>query len=324
MERQQLNDLIEKFLSGSASEAEKQRLTDWYNQTNEQEVIWEGESVEEKILVQKRMLSKIEQHVHASKTPVIPIYRKYLYRVAAACIGFTVIAGGYLFVNRKSSFNQPVKTVLVTAPGKIKENKYLMLPDSSTIVLRPGSKLHYTFDGKRREVTLDGEAYFDVRHIVAQPFVIHSGKVIITVLGTAFNVSAYEGKQVAVSVKRGKVSVADNNNKILAILTPDQQLVYSPASNTANQQPVNTQQTIAWVKSDMQFNAVPFKELTEKLSIRYGVAVKFDDTALESYSITGRFTGTESLNTVLTRLCGTSSSTYKFYRDSVIITKLNN
>ncbi len=324
MERQQLNELIEKFLNGSANEVEKQRLTDWYNQTNEQEVIWEGDSVDEKILVYKRMLDKIRQHVHVSKTPVVPIYRKYLYRVAAVFIGFTVISGVYLFVNRKVPLTQSVKTASVVAQSKLIENKYLTLPDSSTVILHPGSKLHYTFNGKTRVVTLDGEAYFDVRHIASQPFIIHSGNVITTVLGTAFNISAYPGKKVTVSVKRGKVSVADMGNHILAVLTPDQQLIYSSETHTSNEQQVQTQKTIEWVSSDVQFSAVPFKELAEKLSVRYSVMIKFEDEALESYSITGRFSGTESLKVLLTALCETSSSAYKIDGNTVTIFKTNN
>jgi ferric-dicitrate binding protein FerR (iron transport regulator) len=120
------------------------------------------------------------------------------------------------------------------------------------------------------------------------------------------------------------VGVTDEVKKTSVFLTPNQQIVISSDNMKVLQKAVQAQQTISWVSSDMQFTAVPFKELAEKLSIRYGVMVKFNDATLENYLITGRFTGTESLNEVLKALCGTSSSTYKINGSTVILDKLNN
>lgn len=90
------------------------------------------------------------------------------------------------------------------------EHKFLLLSDSTQVWLNASSTINYPehFDEKKREVYLNGEAYFDVKHADKVPFIIHTGDVTTVVLGTAFNVKAYEGQQhITVTVKRGKVQV---------------------------------------------------------------------------------------------------------------------
>ncbi len=322
MDEQHIQALVDKVLAGSATELEKKEITEWYESRNETQQIWESDFADEERIVEERMLLKLQKHMDSTK-PRIRLMRPGLLLKVAAIFIVAIMVSAYFYI-RNSPGKQLLVASSVNAPLKYTENKFLLLPDSSTVIMHPGSQLHYAFNGKTRDITLVGEAYFDVKHIASQPFIIHSGNVITTVLGTAFNISAYPGKKVTVSVKRGRVSVADVHNRILAVLTPDQQLVYSPETHTSNEQQVQTQKTIEWVSSDVQFSAVPFKELAEKLSVRYGVTIKFEDEALESYSITGRFSGTESLKVLLTALCETSSSAYKIDGNTVTISKINN
>src|SRR5207248_3097180 len=98
--------------------------------------------------------------------------------------------------------------------------RHIVLPDSSTVVLHAGSRLLFpeAFSVNTREVTLVGEAYFDIVHREAQPFIIHTGQLKTTVLGTAFNIRAYDSSQeVMVSVTKGRVRV-ESGNQVLAEL----------------------------------------------------------------------------------------------------------
>src|SRR5882757_5500278 len=100
------------------------------------------------------------------------------------------------------------------------EYKYLLLPDSTQVWLNASSSLEFPdhFKPGKREVILSGEAYFDVKHADKSPFVIHTGKISTTVLGTAFNIKAYPDREnIIVSVSRGKVKV-NYNNTLLATL----------------------------------------------------------------------------------------------------------
>src|SRR5687768_11794332 len=108
----------------------------------------------------------------------------------AACVAFIIIFSGaalFYFNNEISSASTHSAAALdMRQPGFIK------LPDGSTVVLNGGSKLEFpeSFAPDVREVTLKGEAYFDITHDPKRPFVVHTGKVRTTVLGTAFNIKA--------------------------------------------------------------------------------------------------------------------------------------
>ncbi|MGJ1499513.1 FecR family protein [Sphingobacterium spiritivorum] len=107
------------------------------------------------------------------------------------------------------------------------ENKVLHLADGTTVWLNGSSRLEYPQEfekDKPREVTLIGEAYFEVHKAADWPFIVHTGSVRTTVVGTQFNVKAYPGmKDVMVAVKSGKVKVS-KNDKLLAVLQKDQEL----------------------------------------------------------------------------------------------------
>lgn len=106
------------------------------------------------------------------------------------------------------------------------EHKFLLLNDSTQVWLNASSTINYPehFDEKKREVYLNGEAYFDVKHADKVPFVIHTGEVTTVVLGTAFNVKAYQGQQhITVTVKRGKVKVM-KADKVVSTLVRGQEV----------------------------------------------------------------------------------------------------
>ncbi len=310
MEEQHLLGLIDKFLNGTANSFEKRQLDDWYQKNNEEETVWLSDTSDEEELIQQRMLLKIKEHVVNTRRPVRPLFSRMMPKVAAVLAGIAVLSGYYFYKTQGKASPKAILTASMQASEKLLENKYVLLPDSSTVLLHSGSKISYTFNGKTRELTLEGEAYFDIKHMQYQPFIIHTGKVTTTVLGTAFNIKAYPNQKITVSVTRGRVSVADGNKKILAILLPDQQVVYNELTKVTDQHKVNASQIMEWANSDMQFNDMPFKQLADRLSRRYDVEVKFQHAELENCLITGRFNGTEPLDSALKIVAATMATTY--------------
>lgn len=317
MEEEILLSLLDKYLAGTATELEKKKLNEWYAQQSNVEVIWETESLNEEHDVEQRMKNYIQGHVRSSKTKIFKLNRFAFGKVAAVLIGGLVLSGIYFTYNNKSK-TALIKTASIDAPTKFSENRFITLPDSSTVILRPGSEIQYKFDNKTRQVTLIGEGYFNIKHIISQPFIIHAGNVITTVLGTAFNIKAYKGQNVIVSVTRGKVSVQNEHSKTLAILLPNQQVEYSNITRTANLHNVKAQEVITWAKADMQFNDMPFDQVAEKLSRRYDMKIDFKNPGLENCLITGRFNGTESLDQVFKILTETMNCNYKI--DGQVVT----
>jgi len=318
MEEQDLISLIRKFLAGEASDSEKKILNDWYLQQNEKDVVWDAVSAEEEKEVQARMLKHINKHVKASRPRIVSFNKGFIRRAAAVIIGFMLLLGGYTYFT-KGNKSAKVLSAAVIAPVKFLENKYVVLPDSSVVVLHSGSKIQYTFNGKKRQLSLIGEAYFDIKHKADQPFEIHTGRVITTVLGTAFNIKAYPDQDVTVSVTRGKVSVQDGSKKMLAILLPNQQVSYNEIAKSTRLKTVVSKEVIGWAKSDMQLTDMPFEQVIERLDRRYNVKIEFKNPELAKCLITGRFNGTESLDQVLQVVTETMNYSYKINGETVTV-----
>lgn len=187
------------------------------------------------------------------------------------------------------------------------EFKYLLLPDSTQVWLNAASTLEYPaqFSGNKREVYLSGEAYFDVRHAEQAPFVIHTGSVSTTVLGTAFNIKAYPGlKNIIVSVNRGKVSV--NYGKQAATLTGGQRLKVDRAEETAPAA-VKTAITEAapWKLGNLAYDNETLEDIVKDLERVYNVNIRITEPGMEEIKISTSFrrdVGAEKALEVLCRL----------------------
>lgn len=194
------------------------------------------------------------------------------------------------------------------------------LPDGSKVMLRDGSRLDLTssFEGNTREIALEGEAYFDVVPDSLKPFIIHTGKVKTTVLGTAFSIKAhpYE-KRVLVTVVRGKVKVEDDK-KVLAILEADDQLVYNIKSNEGVTKTVEAVKEVDWKSHDMIFRDTPFGHITQELAEIYEVNIAFDSNALPQRLITASLDDRDSIERLLDILC-TSQRAYCVLEEGVYV-----
>lgn len=232
-------------------------------------------------------------------------------RVAvAAFVTFVLGVGVYVWMNGGGGKQE---IALVKDPQQLASySRYVTLPDGSSVILNAGSTLEFkkVFNDKR-EVRLNGEAYFDIKKDADRPFIIYTGNIKTTVLGTAFNIRAYPHmSKIIVSVTSGKVKV-EKGEKVLAVLDKDQQIVYNVPNEVATQEAVNAQQLVTkWTMKEMVFDEESFESVVELLSRRYGVTIGFKNPALKNCTIRASFVGTESLKNVLETLSTISNSTY--------------
>ncbi len=240
---------------------------------------------------------------------------------AAACILVTLSVGLYRLISHPLPSESNNVTKIAPPETFLAEyTRFITLPDGSSVVLHAGGKLRYPpeFKGSAREVTLSGEAYFDIVHNPAKPFVIHTGKVRTTVLGTAFNIKSNE-KQVIVSVTRGKVKV-ERGSETLAVLTRDQEIQYNVPKAVRVTHSVNAVTIVTdWTKEDMVFNGISFEEIAGLLSKRYGVPVQFTSESLKKCRIRATFSGTETLEQVSTVLSAIRNGSFKQLKDGTIL-----
>lgn len=312
MDEQELRILAQKILSGTATHEEKSRVDKYYAEENEKNVVWNSNSPNEEADLEKELLLNLQKHIRLNR-PVKSIGQFSIFiRVAAVLL--ICVAAAFLFTKRVHKINNTLAVA-----KNIAQNRYLLLPDSSVVLLHPGSEITYNFNGKVRSLNLVGEAYFDIKHDASKPFVIHTGQITTTVLGTAFNIKAYQGQKVTVTVTRGKVSVSDGNKKVRAVLTPYELVEVDAQNNTLAKKQVASHTTIGWVKADMQFDELPFRDLANRLEQRYDVKINFTNRLLENCPVTGRFTGTESLQYVLNIIAQSIAASYTIDGNTVSI-----
>lgn len=313
MDDQNLYKLLRKYSQGNCTAEELAALEAWYaalgRQLPDQVMVPESDAAQ--LLTRQKLQelrNRLEQPVALPGLQVVktPLWKK-VFRYAAIWTGILVALGtGYYLLRTNSS---RTGEYAVEQSGF---NRFITLPDGSTVILHAGSKLEFpdAFTGTSREVQLSGEAYFDIRRDSLKPFIINTGKLKTTVLGTSFNIKAYPGlPEITVSVTRGKVKVEDAR-KVLAVLTPDQQIVYNTEEETASQQTINANAKISWTTADMTFENATFETIAANLSRRYQVNIQFSNEALKQCQIRVSFSGTESLKEVLDVICQVRNATY--------------
>ena len=192
--------------------------------------------------------------------------------------------------------------------------RIIYLNDGSKVTLNAGTVLRYPkkFTGVKREVYLNGEAYFEIAHHPEKSFLVHSGKVITSVLGTSFNVAAYEKiSSLSVTVVSGKVAVKNITNNQLVMLKPKQRV---SLSNLNKQFMVDTvkdaDDMIAWRKGELIFNNATLEEIAYRIGFKYNEHIEITNKEKSLKKITGTFNKQSfpEIMNAITRLTGTKYS----------------
>jgi ferric-dicitrate binding protein FerR (iron transport regulator) len=302
-------ELLAKYLSNEVSSLEKLEVETWIGQSAENreeleqsrkmldtidalykaksfnsEVAWNN--IEAKINPPQM---KVIQRKNVGKEVFAQFY-KY-----AAIIVFAVLLGsaGYYF-----GFRNKVTEVYseIISPQNQVINEYT-LPDGSVVALNSNSKLVFPkqFKGDTREVTLYGEAFFDVKPNAEKPFIITAGNAQVKVVGTSFNVSAYpETETVEVVVKTGKVQVTNKNGEAisdanLVYLIPGEKGTLFTKSSILEKSQNSNPNYLAWKTRDFTFNDIPLNEVFQCLEKTYHVKIQVTDPELNGLKLTAQF-----------------------------------
>jgi ferric-dicitrate binding protein FerR (iron transport regulator) len=205
-------------------------------------------------------------------------------------------------------FSDPVVPVINTPVVDMVEHStvpgvksHLTLSDGSRVILNSGSKLTYAknFEAEKREVFLDGEAFFNVAKDSNRPFVVNSMDTKTTALGTSFNVSAYQGETLNVSLLTGKVVV----NRVGeaeegVILNPGEALRIDTKNDRFSKSDFDQDLVIGWTKKWIIFQKTPLQEAIRALENWYGVQIQIARQPEDQVLLSGRFQD-ETLENVL-------------------------
>ena len=312
--------LLDRYLKGETSVTENRLVEDWLETNNYSAAQWNQLDEPQRKQQLTKVFDTIKATISTEKPKVVKLKSRLQWLKIAAAVAILVISVTIYWERKfmQSIFNPAQLTSMQTMGN---EKKQVILPDGSKVWINSDSELRYpkTFDGKTREVYLSGEAYFDIAHDRDHPFIIHTGSIATTVLGTAFNIRANMIKKIVeVTVTRGKVSVA-NSEKVLAVLTPNQQLSFDINKDRGEQQQVNVQKVIAWQKSDLYFDDVNFEEAVVKLQNHFNVRINFANDQLKNCRFTGTNLNNEKLEKILNVMCAINQASYQKQPDGSIL-----
>ena len=326
---QRLQHLLERYHTGTATPAEITELFAWIKASEHDaplQAFMQQQWANMNIVVPENEVNwdhMFNGIIHAA--PVVEMQpsnnKKTWWRIAAAAVLVLGLSLTWL-LNREPAkpASLTVTPVLVKPTEAAVFSRNIVLPDGSKVVLHAGSTLVYpaAFSGNTREVALNGEAFFDIAHNPQKPFIIQSNGVKTTVLGTAFNIQAYPGKAVTVTVTRGKVKVEDKK-ALLATLTPDKELQYDPATAASIERSIAAATKTGWTQAELVFDDASFADVAKRISNRYQTGIRFNDEAIQHCRVRVSFSGTETLDEVMTVLCAIRNSSYTMEGNTVVI-----
>lgn len=263
--------------------------------------------------------------------------RRMVVRLSAAAAIILFAAGGIWLWKTLATTTSLPKNIVSTKNGS---KSKVEMPDGTQVWLNAGSRIEYDGDyGKdNREITLTGEAYFDVVHNEKKPFIIHTGAMNVKVLGTVFNVKAYPGDGITeAALIRGSIEVTfpgrpnerlilKPNDKIAVVNETGKSAITQQTASTqekpeimlakVNYQPVDS--TIietAWVKNKLIFRRKAFAELVKDIERWFNVSIQVKDTAILDEKFTGTFSN-ESITEALAALSMTVPFQYRVNKEN--------
>lgn len=267
----------------------------------------------------KKISSKISKHdtVFSSTKSAEPIgllvsqYSIYWKAAATVAAVLLLVSAFFFYINKPEQAGDQSNWVVKTTSRGIK--KKLVLPDGTHITMNSGSKLSYpvSFKGGMREVQLSGEAFFDVAEDHKHPFIIHTGKMNIKVLGTAFNVKSYpEDEASETTLLRGSIEVTLTDRPAdRIILKPTEKLVvnyakpgrrlderFSLPDSTNALTEITYFQTMdttimetSWLQDKLIFADQDFNSLARQMERKYNVDIDFKREELKHLRFSGMF-----------------------------------
>jgi transmembrane sensor len=261
LETEKLKRILRQYLLGRAREKQNTVIENWY-QSFDNEPVTSLSPLEEESIRQE-IWGKIQPEIHTRKVHYL---KRNLAVAAAAALLLTGGVTTYLLTRT------PAGAAYATITTAIGEKKTIQLADGSRLVLNAGSTVRIPKDmaRERKLDIVDGEVFFDVKGNPDVPFTVQSGPLTTTVLGTSFNITAYQSlNRISVAVTAGKVSVTRESAKS-AMLTKDQALTYDRKKDSAYVD-VLDRSLLGWQQGILVLNDASFDDMAVLMQKNFGL-----------------------------------------------------
>lgn len=262
-----------------------------------------------KHLIKSKILNEIDKEPDHSR------YRDL--RIAFISVAATLVVIGFslfFFIDRDSDkeLKQVSQNIEMYSPfGLITK---VTLPDGSKVTLNNNSRISYpiSFSKAKREVTLSGEAYFDIQKEENRPFIVKSHGLDVRVLGTKFNVKSYKDhSETIVSLCEGSVQVMSDTDQTSMKLEPGDQLLLNRRNGDMNRSKVNTSLCTSWLGGHLLYRNQSLRYIFNDLENRFNVKIQCSDSQVLSGNYYVSFSHGETLEYIMDLLSYKRNWTYK-------------
>lgn len=197
--------------------------------------------------------------------------------------GTTIKKEGDALIYSNSDRSEKTNTLIVPATKDYK----LVLADGTKVWLNSSSQLKFpmTFPGLSREVFLEGEAYFEIAQNAQKPFIVHTEKANVHVLGTKFNLNAYGNEEVSTALLEGKVKMEAPTGEAI-LLSPGNKGIYNPLNGFLKES-FDLNEIVAWKEGLYYFRNTSLQEISHIVHRWFDIAIIFDNNNLKKKPITG-------------------------------------
>lgn len=313
-------ELLQKFRSGKCTPEEEERIEQWF-QSFDAEALPDSRQY---TVAANDAAEKTMQALFAK--PAYRIGNRFAFMRVAAMV---LLVAGSALLSYRFLFNKQEKITysqVVTPRGA---RKQVTLPDGSVVTVNAQSRLQIPadFGKKQRHIYLDGEAFFDVKSDASHPFIVHSGQLQTTVLGTSFNVKAYSGeKDIAVAVVTGKVKVdkqaADVHTSLHAGITSNQVLQYNTVNGAAAMRNEDCSLLSGWTNNVYYFENASVTQIAAALERQFDVHITLKSAPRSNCRYTLQLKN-ETIQHALELLSQLSGITYHIKGKEIIINPVN-
>ncbi len=289
-----LKNKLDKLRSENIDEVQKKELLSMFHQNELEyelkvELYQQLDNSDESPVQNNEGFDRLWKKIkNREKGEVKKLRSTHIYWAAAMLVlGFVI---GNIFQDDLFQSNEIAYCTAKAPAGSVSE---MVLPDGTGISLNAGSELKYATENgeKIREVYLVGEAWFEVEKSDEIPFIVHTPFYDVRVMGTRFNVKAYQDdNEVITTLEEGSVQVESGQNLRIeknVLLKPGEQLVYHKIDNVLKVNKVDTEVYTSWRNNKLIFINMNLKELIVLLERRYGVDIEVADQSILKYHYDG-------------------------------------
>lgn len=308
--------IINKYLSGEASETEVQELFQWIDSDSENrkefiryKKVWAltSRSIENQNESWDAISSKLEK-------PKVQLIINRYWMVAAGFLlvfGLGMMIRYQLLQKPQEQFSYLAETRIEVPPGQMSS---VVLPDGTSVHLNSGTKLVYSgkFISGEREVKLEGEAYFDVTKDQMHPFVIKTKELDFKVYGTSFNIQAYpDEKEIITTLVEGSLGIIGLSGSELTRLVPNENATYRTGDRKLLVEKVNPDMFTSWKDGSVTFRDEKLKDIARKIERWYNVEIVIRNARMGEELYLGTILKNKPVDQILEVFALTSSLKYR-------------